>query len=147
MSNDDTPKLALDTIDSGAIMQATDRALGKISEDVIRDPLNVGERKVTVTISVKPQLLPSDDLKTTVNLPEVEWSIATAFPRFKGGKSVAFVADNEIRLNPWDSDNPNQMGLSGLDADDFAEETKLADEEDDGRITPFEGITQEGAQE
>jgi hypothetical protein len=147
MSNDDTntPALALDVIDNGAILQAVDRELKRLGDDVIKNPLNPGERKLVLTLSIKPQLVPAKDGQTTRNIPEVDWKLAPKFPEFKGGKSLAFVDGEHIRVNVWDAVNPDQMGLSGLDPDDFTEEAKLAND-DDGHVARFPWA-QEGAQE
>lgn len=123
MSND-TAKLALDTIDSGAILKICDAELKRLADDVIKNPLNTNPRKLTIAVTLKPSLQPGIDGKAE-NYPEVSWSVSPAYPKFEGGTSVAYVKDGEIHLNLWDAGNPNQMGLG------------LPDEDEDGNVETF----------
>ena len=107
-----TALFQLETINSGEFLDVINTQLHDMANDVRDRPYVEKERKVTVTVTIKPKW----DAMSGINMPEIECRVTPSFPGYKTLAGKGFFKNNELLIQQdeveqtlFDSENIKQL--------------------------------------
>ena len=106
--------LTLEAVHFGRAVTAFNERLAFVCADVVARARMGGARKVTLEISVTPDLEAEDVEGST---PAVDWSVKYSVPGARGTTTMAFVEGGELLVSPA-SDDPRQTTIDEIELDE-----------------------------
>jgi hypothetical protein len=91
-------EVCLEALSAGRALETLNEYLRKIARDVMERSRIEDKRRVTLEISITPQV----DEATGINIPEINYKISSSIPGAKGMITRAFIEDGMMKVNTHD---------------------------------------------